>query len=83
MLVNAAAYGAKIGNTLSSVQLWFQAKIKRYGHVALVEAVEGDNFMVSEMNYKGRGIIDQRWISIELFLYKRIHLLGFRGYPFS
>jgi len=63
-LVNAAAYGAKIGNTPIVGSIMVSSENKRYGHVALVEAVEGDNFMVSEMNYKGRGIIDQRWISM-------------------
>ena len=34
-----------------------------YGHVALVEAVYGDgSYMVSEMNYRGLGVVDHRRI---------------------
>ena len=36
----------------------------RYGHVAVVEKVDGDDFTVTEMNYKGRGIIDTRTLSL-------------------
>jgi peptidoglycan hydrolase CwlO-like protein len=35
-----------------------------YGHVAIVIAVgAGGSFEVSEMNYRGLGIIDRRWVS--------------------
>ena len=66
-LANAAAYGAKIGRTpiVGAIMVSIEGRRDiRYGHVALVEQINGDNFMVSEMNYKGRGIVDQRWISV-------------------
>jgi hypothetical protein len=39
------------------------------GHVALVEAVEGPLVLVSEMNYEGLDVIDQRWASANDFNY--------------
>jgi surface antigen len=43
----------------------------RYGHVALVEAVSDDHqsVLVSEMNYKGPYIKDQRWAPASAFKY--------------
>ena len=35
-----------------------------WGHVAYVESVDGDSMTISEMNYKGWGIISQRTISV-------------------
>ncbi len=40
-----------------------------YGHVAFVEAVDGDRVLVSEMNYRGLFVIDQRWAPISSFNY--------------
>lgn len=34
------------------------------GHVAVVEAVQGDMVLVSEMNYNGLGLVDFRWTPI-------------------
>lgn len=35
-----------------------------WGHVAYVESVDGNSFTVSEMNYKGWGVVSRRTISI-------------------
>lgn len=40
-----------------------------YGHVAYVEAVNGGNVLVSEMNYRGLYLTDQRWAPISAFQY--------------
>lgn len=42
------------------------------GHVAYVESVDGDSFTISEMNYKGFGLVDQRRVRIG-----HIPLVGF------
>lgn len=41
----------------------------RLGHVALVEAIEGDKVLVSEMNFIGLGRKSQRWVSSSSFRY--------------
>lgn len=61
-LTNAAAYGAKIGSTPKVGAIVVTTENRRYGHVAIVKAVEAGRFLITEMNYKGRGIIDDRWI---------------------
>lgn len=33
------------------------------GHVALVEAVNGDQILIKEMNAQGLGVVDERWTS--------------------
>lgn len=40
-----------------------------YGHVAYVEAVEGNQVYVSEMNYAGWGVVSYRWVSASAFSY--------------
>lgn len=40
-----------------------------FGHVALVEAIDGNQVLVSEMNYRGAYIIDKRWVSATSFKY--------------
>lgn len=40
-----------------------------YGHVALVEAVEGPMVLVSEMNYTGWNKISRRWVPASTFKY--------------
>ena len=40
-----------------------------YGHVALVEAIDGNQVQISEMNYLGRGKIDKRWVTPDAFKY--------------
>ena len=36
----------------------------KYGHVAYVEKIFGDEMFISEMNVEGCGVISSRWISI-------------------
>jgi peptidoglycan DL-endopeptidase CwlO len=62
-LANAKAYGAVVSNIPAVGSIVVTTDNSRYGHVALVEKVEDDRFLVSEMNYKGKGIISTRWIS--------------------
>ena len=40
-----------------------------FGHVAIVEAIEGNNVLISEMNYLGPYKIDRRWITASSFQY--------------
>lgn len=40
-----------------------------YGHVALVEAIDGSDVLVSEMNYLGTYKIDKRWVRATSFQY--------------
>ena len=62
-LYNARAAGAKTGSKpiIGAIMV---STSGRYGHVAYIEKVDGNNFLVSEMNYKGRGVIDERWITV-------------------
>jgi surface antigen len=62
-LANAAALGAKEGRTPIPGAIVVTGE-SRYGHVAIVEKVDGNTFTVSEMNYKGRGIVDERTMSL-------------------
>ncbi len=62
-LVNAKAYGAKEGK-VPIVGAIMVSNESKYGHVALVQEVKGDQFEVAEMNYKGKGVVDYRWISM-------------------
>jgi surface antigen len=40
------------------------SKESRVGHVAYVESVDGSTFTVSEMNFRGFGVVDQRRIGL-------------------
>ncbi len=40
-----------------------------YGHVALVEAIEGAQIQITEMNYLGTYQIDRRWVPATSFQY--------------
>jgi hypothetical protein len=42
------------------------------GHVAMVESVDGDSFTVSEMNFRGFGVVDQRRVRLG-----HVPLIGF------
>ena len=61
-LYHAKAYGAKTGKTpkkgaiLVTNESW-------YGHVAIVEKVDGNSITISEMNYKGFGVRSTRTLS--------------------
>ena len=60
---NARAAGLATGSTPRVGSIMVTWESRHYGHVALVEAVYGDgSYLVSEMNYRGLGIVDQRHI---------------------
>ncbi len=63
-LYNAASMGAKIGRTPIPGAILVTSESRRYGHVAYVEKVEGDRFLVSEMNFYRFGRVDQRWLNL-------------------
>jgi surface antigen len=61
-LYNARAYGVttgktpKVGSIIVTSESW-------YGHVGIVEAVSGNSVTISEMNYKGFGIVNRRTLN--------------------
>ena len=61
-LYHAKAYGANIGK-LPKVGAIMVTGESRWGHVGIVEKVEGDTFTVSEMNYEKFGVKSTRTIS--------------------
>ncbi|HEV3231463.1 MAG TPA: LysM peptidoglycan-binding domain-containing protein [Candidatus Dormibacteraeota bacterium] len=58
---NAQAYGYPTGHTprVGAIMVTWESG---WGHVAYVEAVDGSCWTVSEMNYRGFGMVDQRHI---------------------
>lgn len=62
-LKNARAFGYKTGNAPIVGAIMATAENPRYGHVAYVEAVNGDKITISEMNFIGVGIKSIRVIS--------------------
>ncbi|MFZ2970008.1 MAG: CHAP domain-containing protein [Minisyncoccia bacterium] len=54
-LTNSKAYGYKSGKSPVVGSIMVTTENRRYGHVAVVEAVNGDNITISEMNYVGWG----------------------------
>jgi len=52
-LTNARAYGYQTGNTPVVGSIMVTTENKWYGHVALVEAINGNSITISEMNYVG------------------------------
>lgn len=63
-LKNARAFGYKTGSVPVVGAIVATAENPRYGHVAYVEAVDGDKITVSEMNFVGAGIKSTRVISV-------------------
>lgn len=61
-LYHAKAYGANIGKTPKVGAIMVSGE-SVYGHVGIVESVSGGSFTISEMNYKGFGIVDRRTLS--------------------
>ena len=61
-LYHAKAYGANVGKAPRPGAIMVTGE-SRYGHVAIVENVKGDSFTVSEMNYKGFGVVSKRTIN--------------------
>jgi len=68
---NAQAYGRAVGRTPvpGAIMVTWESGI---GHVAYVESVSGGSFTVSEMNYRGYGIVSSRTISTS-----SVPLIGF------
>jgi hypothetical protein len=65
---HAAASGWPVGTTPAVGAIaWTSAGW--YGHVALVEAVQGNQVLISEMNYLGSYKIDKRWVGASSFKY--------------
>ncbi len=62
-LYNARAAGRKTGRKPKVGSIVVTTEDARYGHVAIVEAVGKGTITVSEMNYKGWGIVDHRTLS--------------------
>ncbi len=62
-LYNAKAQGYATGKKPKVGAIVVTTEDARYGHVAYVEAVGSDTITVSEMNYKGWGVINQRTLS--------------------
>lgn len=62
---DAAAQGITVANqpTVGSIAVWgAQSGYSQFGHVAIVVNVESDRYTVSEQNYVGPGIVDERTI---------------------
>lgn len=61
-LYHAKAYGANIGKTPKAGAI-IVTNESRYGHVGIVESVKGNTITISEMNYKGFGVVSKRTLS--------------------
>jgi hypothetical protein len=59
----AIAMGYSVGSTPRPGAIMV-SKESRVGHVAYVESVDGSTFTVSEMNFRGFGVVDQRRIGL-------------------
>ncbi len=57
---NARAAGYKVDHNLELGSIVVIPGSPRYGHVAIVRSIDGDTITISEMNFYGRGIVDQR-----------------------
>ncbi|HEV3231175.1 MAG TPA: CHAP domain-containing protein [Candidatus Dormibacteraeota bacterium] len=69
----AQSYGYATGRSPRVGAIMVTWESRYYGHVALVEAVYDDgSWLVSEMNYRGLGIVDHRRI-----YYGQVPLIGF------
>lgn len=63
-LYHAKAYGAKTGKTPKKGAILVTSE-SWYGHVAVVEKVKGSSITISEMNYKGFGVVSSRTLSVK------------------
>lgn len=62
---NARNWGYSLGyNHNPTVGAIAWSNIGWAGHVAIVEQVDGDQVLVSEMNVQGLGVIDYRWTNV-------------------
>lgn len=60
---SASAFGWVVGSVPRQGAIMVTWENEEFGHVAYVEHVYGDgSWLVSEMNYRGEGVIDQRLI---------------------
>jgi len=62
-LYNARAAGRKTGKKPKVGAIVVTTEDARYGHVAIVESVGKGTITVSEMNYKGWGVVNHRTLS--------------------
>lgn len=58
--INAQLQGYIVSTTPKVGAIAWSTTDSYLGHVALVEAVDGDQVTVSEMNYQGLGVVDSR-----------------------
>lgn len=63
-LANAKAFGAVVSKQPAPGVIVVTNDSRRYGHVAIVNQVTDDSIVVSEMNYKGKGVVDTREIPL-------------------
>lgn len=68
-LYHARAYGAATGKSPKAGSIMVTGE-SRWGHVAIVEKVNGDQITVSEMNYKGWGVKSSRTLSAKSSIIK-------------
>lgn len=61
-LYHAKAYGANTGRAPKAGAI-IVTNESRWGHVGIVESVKGDTVTISEMNYKGFGVVSKRTIN--------------------
>lgn len=62
-LYNARAQGYKTGKKPKAGSIVVTTEDARYGHVAYVESVGKNTITISEMNYKGWGVVNTRTLS--------------------
>lgn len=61
-LYHAKAFGANTGRAPKVGAIMVSGE-SRWGHVGVVESVSGGSFTISEMNYKGFGVVSKRTIN--------------------
>lgn len=61
---NAKAYGYATGGAPVPGSIYVSWDNPYYGHVSYVESVSGNSFTISEMNYRGYGIINTRTVPV-------------------
>ncbi len=64
-LLNAQRYGYDIGKKPVIGAIVVTRENALYGHVAYVEDVTSDVIVISEMNFRGWGVVDKRELSID------------------
>ena len=70
---NARAMGYVVDNT-PAIGAIAQTDRGRWGHVALVLSLDGDNVLIREMNYRGYNKDSQRWVNKGKFVYIHVPL---------